>query len=434
MGAPPMIWRSTLLNQVQRHCAGILGHPEAGDRSIFETGIAAHDVLHQVGIATNKIGRVLSEAETAKVANETCRALIQNGRSFEGVPEPPLQAERTFAGRDLAIEYLWEFPLEPGAAYETKLSADEKWEPTHKRDKGKMHTRWTGIVDVLIHSTEEDEEYAQSVLTVRDYKTNWNAGPAWLESLQARLYVCLALAHQSTLPNVLRLEVVNLRSRRTYQKELRLPGDLPDVESWQRDLTAMAEAIESSAVRENQTIASDRVWLPDKVSYPYTPGAGCLNCPAALECPAVAVSLGCKIEDATPESVAEELALVEATRDPLRKMAMRMLSEEPVEIPGGTVGYHRVEKRQVRESAYGAVAEDWCERLYPDADDNRRDLYAGILRNFLSAMSGGFGVSAIDNLAKVLHPTDMEARRAWLDRHIEVVGGSRFEIRKGGGK
>lgn len=437
-----MIWRSTTLNRVLNHCAGTLNHDEV-DRSVYEAGVAAHSCLQAFGEQANAKGRELSEAETRAVAQSVCKALIGKGRSFEGKPEPPLNADRVYAGRDIALNYAWLEPILPGADVEVKLSATAEWEPCKPGDPAE---RFTAILDTMRREEREDEEYAESVLVIRDFKTAWSTGPAWLDGIQAKFQGALALAHCDTLPNVLRMEVVNLRTCRTYDREYQLPGDLIDVESWQRDLTAMAEAIESSAAASpcpscdgDGRVTSTRLeaeWEDcsdcsgtgrgDAFSYPYSPGSGCLGCPAISECPAVSE---CAMFAHLPEDRAKRYAAAKATADSLAAILKKDASDGPLTLEdGGTVGYHRVEKRQVRESAYAAISAEWAARAGMPGEES---IVEHALRNFLAAMSGGFGVSAIDNLAKVLHPSDMDARRAWLDRHIEVVGGSRFEIRKG---
>ena len=406
-----MIWRSTTLNQISRHCAGVMNHTDP-DRSKYEHGIAAHDVLHQVGLITNATGRALSESAVTEVADATCASLIEKGRSFEGVPEPPLNPDRVFIGRDIAVEYLWREPIEPGARFEIKLSADAGWIACRNSNRA---ARWTGIADVIRRADEPGEEWTEDVLTIRDYKSGWSTGPAWLESIQAKMYACLAYADAAArsevgMPDVIRLEVVNLRTAKAYSRDLRLPGATVELERFQRDLDITANALESQAGADQ--VGSDESPAPFK----YSPGAGCIGCPVIDVCPEVAGSIAMIEPDDNAELRAETYVLTKSLADYLAPLVKKDADEQPVPLPdGGSVGFFPKDTRTPANDVLLAIADRWSEQH-------------GTLRGFVAAT--GLGVAQIDRLAKRMFPDDFDARRAWIGTVITTERRARFGIQK----
>ena len=86
-------WSSTRLGLVARHCPRALDFADADtprDRSIFETGIAAHHILQAVGEHQRREDRLLEPEDFEAIAANVLRHLVAEGRLFEGRPEPPL--------------------------------------------------------------------------------------------------------------------------------------------------------------------------------------------------------------------------------------------------------------------------------------------------------------------------------------------------------
>ena len=125
-------WRSTTLGLAEKHCPRTLDFYEAGapyDRSQFAVGTAAHAVLEDLGKASAARQRYFHfEEDYRDIVQETCRRLIEEGRDFEGEPEPPLPSDAVWAGRDLALSYVDERPMPPDAKYEVGLAVNRQWQ------------------------------------------------------------------------------------------------------------------------------------------------------------------------------------------------------------------------------------------------------------------------------------------------------------------
>ena len=428
-----MIWTATKLSRIARHCAGIENHKQV-DRTPFESGTTCHAILQAIGEKTNEKRRALNEGEVRAIADAVGEALISKGRSYYEQSEPPLGPERVWAGRDLALEFLSRVePFEPGGRYEVALAVDENWNAC---PPDAPQVKFRGTLDRLEEFEEEGEEWTESVLQIDDYKSAFAgqysaralAGSDYdPPSLQGKLYICLALANskRATLPNRIRLRGWNLRTAMRYVSEWTLPAQLPEIEQWQRDLTATARAIEASGIcwlcdgsggyltepdgELQECAACDRSGFV----FPYSPGANCIDCPAATECPALSVGLDAE-RVADPVECATIYAQTDALRDALQDAAKAHAKDEPVKVEGGSVGYYVRESRKVADPL--AVADRWQQR-------------GGDVRGFVAAL-GGLGVKQVEALAKVLYADDYEARKAWLEEQFTTVRQARFGVKR----
>jgi hypothetical protein len=321
-----------------RHCAAVLDHLEAGtpyERRGFEVGVAAHAVLQAVGEATNAADRALVDAEVERVAGDVAGRLIATGRSFDGVPEPPLVSDHAWHGRDLALQWLAFHPVEPGAVYETGLAASASWQAV---PYDSPLARYRGILDVQRVVEDGDEEQVWQTVLVRDYKSAWNDGEEALDSLQVRGYAALASLHHPAA-RVIRIEVGNLRMAKLWSREITVDEEgAALLRRWRDDLTATMAAYDQPAGR----VA--------------VPGIGCGGCPFLGRCvPAREFYAAVDVPD-SPEGRARAYAVLEALRGRLREVLEGDTAEGPVELDTFLVG---TVAREQRCSASSAPADLW---------------------------------------------------------------------------
>src|SRR5436190_15377102 len=259
------LYRPTWLNAASRHCARAVDFHEQGgpyDRSVYQAGTAAHAVLQAIGEATRANGE-LSYDHMQAVADATAGALIEFGRVEEGVQEPPLSPDSVYEGRTLALNFALDNPLSPTAEFEVGLAVDADWNPV-AFDAPEARLRC--ILDLRDRSTASDEESAYDVLTVEDYKSAWPTDESELETVQRKAQGLVALAHAETQPDVLRLRVHNLRTGKTFTRDLFLAYDETQAElaQWRRDVGGLMDRLDKMAARGMR---------------PASPGAGCMGCP-----------------------------------------------------------------------------------------------------------------------------------------------------------
>ncbi len=387
-----MSQRSTTLSMAARHCLRTLDHYEAGapyDRSIFGAGIAAHAVLQA---CVERPG-----APVSALADEVVRAITTVGRTFDGVPEPPIPIQRALEGRDLALAWLAEHGIPEGARAEAGLAVDRDWKPCAYDSPDAW---WRAAVDVVFEADYEDEDLAARGAVVRDWKSAWPTDAGELDTVQLRGQALLAVAHHPEADFVTR-QVVNLRTGRLYESMLWLDDDGKNMlVTWRRDLDLAIAAAEHRG--------------PDGTR-PASPGAGCLGCPYLLRCePARAHLRGGAIVEPTAEAIAIRLAVIEAARDELVTLAKAALEEGSVPVPGGVVGYIAKNVREPAEDATRGLAHAWFQPENPTTWDAQH----GDVLGLLSALRPG--VSSLENAAKVLHPFN-RGDAAWKQRREDLV-------------
>ena len=398
-------YRSTGLRMATRHCPRALDFFEAGtphDRSIFETGIAAHAILQAVAERTNTERRSLLDAEIEQHANATAEALIRDPRRFDGTEEPPLSPDATFEGRELAIDWLLgvERPS-PGAEIEVGLALDRSGKPA---PYGEPSAYYTGILDQVTVARRTDEETSARVLTIRDYKTSWAADDAELETIQRKGQAVLARPHYLAGVDVLRLEVVNLRTRRIHSRELYFEDDLDAVlDGWQADLWSTLRALDEQKARGQR---------------PARPGAGCMGCPFVLACDHAQDYLETARVPNTAELRAVAYSAAVATVERLSEIVRLDVSDGSIPVPGGVVGFIGKERRQAREDAHVTLSEAW-----PGADSES-------VRGLLRAMNPS--VMSVEKVAKALHPTRQQKgeREALIASALQSVIVPQFGVHR----
>ena len=389
-----------------RYCPAAIDFYESGepyDRRIFEAGTAAHAVLQACGEQTNKLGEQLRPPAYIQVANATAEQLISKGRRFDGVPEPPLNADRVWRGVNLALEYLEFNPLPVGARYEVGLAVDSNWKPCRYKDGWLQH-----IADFVMFEERADEDDSVTVLVSDDYKSQWNAG-AWMVDpevddpsapfpLQSKVRALLVLAHAEKLggtPDMLSLGVINLQTHGRFTREFWL-GD-PETEKlfkrWRREVATTIKAFSGKRVA--------------------SPGVGCYSCPYVTACDAAKDYVG----ESDPVGAATSHAIAQGLRDATREPVAAMTKDgEPIEVNGGTVGYHYKLQRALEDETAVTIADEW-------------EQAGGDIRGFALAL--GIGVGNLVKFAKVFKaaedPKEVDKYVAGLTRMVRV---KRFGIVK----
>jgi hypothetical protein len=393
-------YRSTSMRLASEHCPRALDHLEVGtpyDRRQYAAGVAAHAVLQAVGEATNRAGGQLSPAELERVAGETAARLIATGRSFDGEAEPPLPADDTWLGRDLALDWIASHPIEPGAAYETGLGASPTWQPV---PYDSPLARYRGILDVRLVADDGDEESAWRTVVVRDFKSSWAAGEGELDQLQFRGYAVLAWLHEPDVA-VIRLELANLRTRKVFTREIQVDEDGRSLlRRWRDDLQATMDALDG---------------MSDSGGRPAVPGRGCAGCPYLGRCEAAREFFVAGDVPATAEARARTYAVLDARREQLGELLRADSDEAPVDIGDALVGTVGREQRCAAPEATAVLWDTW-QRWGGDAP--------GLLR----ALAPSFG--SLEHAVRVLYPErgDKLLREDLLDQLVDTEVKRRFGV------
>lgn len=375
---PARRYRSTGLSVLSRHCPFALDQWERGvpyDRAVFEVGIAAHAVLQAAWQSAQEIRRTPNADEIDAIAAATYSGLVAGPRMFDGKPEPPLDPDRAREGRELALDWiLGQEPPSPGAEIEVGLALDRAGNPVQYHDPAAYYT---AILDQVRLEDRRDEETSARVLTIRDYKTSWRADDDELNTIQRRGQAVVAWPHYGEGVDILRLEVVNLRTRRIHAIEFYAEDGLDEqIADWKRDLWQTLSALDEQA---------------DRGRRPARPGAGCVGCPFVLACDFAADYMERGAIPGTARERAIAYAVASATTDALADAVRLDCGEGAVEVPGGVVGFVGRERRQSREDAHVTLSESW-----PGADTQA-------VRGLLKSL--GLSVKSVELAAKALYPT-----------------------------
>lgn len=388
-----MALHSTGIRLALAHCPAALDFHERRtpvvDRRFFETGIAAHAVLEAVGHATEEAGRELEVPEIEAVGLSVSKALITEGREYDGHPEPPLHPDSVFEGRELAEAWLSVHPLVPGeshpARYEVGLAVNAKWEPVPYDSPD----AWLAcIVDLSVVEDELSEEGETRVLRVRDYKSAWSAGPDDLNTLQRKIQavltkICMPEAREADL---LRLEVAAVRTWKVYTDEVFLRhGGLQKIERWRQEIDLVANELGALAVVNHG-------------ARPARPGAGCVGCPYVLQCEAAQLYFGATRLPQDPKERAKALCIAVAMVDEMMPTVKEAADGYRITLDNGdTVGWRSRPARTVTDEAHQTLAQLWAEQGgSPES--------AGLISGLLKAVKFK-SVTAVEDALKVIFPT-----------------------------
>lgn len=385
--------RSTRLTLAQEHCPRALDYLDAGtpyDRAIFGTGIAAHAVLE--GLQRTQHARdnavVLDEAE--RIADAVATNLVTKGRTFDGIPEPPLFPADVAPGRDLALRW-WNRPRDTAAVPldwrpEEPIAADRDWRPA----KYGPDAYYRGILDVVGPVEEEgfDEYSSGRGLCHTDYKTRWDTNAGELNTIQLRGQSLLVYANAGLLgmvaPSFIRRRVINLRTGMEFHADLWLDDDFDrTVEAWRKDI-ALAMAHADARGPDQRRIAN--------------PGANCIGCPFLLRCDAAQAHWKGTVIEGDPAAIATQYAVVDGARLALSALVKRLAVREPIAVPGGSVGYHgRVTRTPVTD-----VVDHLTRRWFKPADPETWRAENGKLVSLLETI--GITTAAVKRLGVRLFP------------------------------
>lgn len=386
-------YSSTLIKLFNNNCPAALGFYEsqtAYDRDFFNAGIAAHAILQQVGDK----GAPTDPDAIKAVANAVVEELITNGRSYNGIHEPPMSPESALNGRDVALEYLLNNGLPEGAQYEIGLGMTIHGSPCAYDDpacryRGILDLQWTGVVG--------DDDFAMDTLFVRDWKSAWPTNADELETIQRKGQAVLAYLHCSESIQAIQLEVTNIRTGATFDKQIVLDQTgIELLDLWKRDILAICNAMDKT--REAR------------------PGAGCLDCHYVMSCPS------CLEYARTPGAdMAVSLATLEAMRDQYIAILKPKCKEHKIAIDNGFVGFVSKEKRTPNKTAHQALVEHW----YSDDTETHTAEQSLI-------MACKLGVAQIEAAGKVLYDKNDAGFNDLMEAALTTKTESRFGVYKHG--
>lgn len=399
-------WRSTTLKLAEQTCPRALDFYEAGTpypREIYPVGTSAHAILEDIGKASVSEGRTLLTEEAEEVSRVTCERLIATGRGFEGSTEPPLPSAKVWAGRDLAMSYVKDFPLSPAWHYEEGLAVAEGWRPCPYGEGAWYRAKIDAYGREESNNWLEGREEDGAALVVTDFKSGWNENGQTL-GIQQKGQGVLAWDRFGADYDYLIVTIVNFRLRKPFSWTV-YPND-PEgavvLAQWRADVESEIRA------REVQKGPDGR--------RPASPGACCLRCPYLGQCDAAASELSAVYGTDDPAQLVRSYAVNEAFRETFKALAQEATDDGPVEVPGGLVGTIAKEQRALLPSAPQVLADTWRRKTHPP------DLEAA-----MAALPGlfigmGLGVQSAENLLKHLYKGGAEERAMRVKILAQIVG------------
>lgn len=394
-----MIYSSTSERYFSEHCPRALqfyldGEPM--DTRVFDVGIAAHAVLEECGRR-----RAADADRQARIADEVVHILMTEGHSYFGQRKPPMAPEAAIEGREIALAYLAGNEL-PDGKYEAAFYIDALGNAG-----GPETGRFRALIDLVFEDEYGDEEFSGKCLFVRDYKTSWAAGEDQLTTLQRKAQAVTVWVNMATNEHIgIVRQVVNVRTGAVFEDVTWLDEvGIDTLGQWRHEILMVCDAM-------------------DKARDP-RPGIGCMTCPYVLSCEACYPRAKC---GETIQDRAIQWMQAEAVRAELAKELREMTKEAaPVEVDGGSVGYHAKAKRRLLPDAPVRILEQMWGRIgrsceTPEEFEAKYAAEIGLLR------SADISVTAAEKLAKTLYPgRDMAAdRRAFMDSLTEEYQQAEF--------
>lgn len=371
-------YSSSLIKLVNDHCAKALEHYEKDtpyDASEMAYGVASHAVLEQVGKK-----KAVSQEDRQTVADAVVQTLITKGRTFRGRHEPPMQPDKAFMGRDVALRWLEFNELPPNAEYEIEI----------KVELGKDKRPFVALHDCVWLEKLTDEYGSRVTAVSRDWK-GWQGRPEELETIQRKAQAITLLQHFSGVANLtdIRLEVCNLQTHAIFKKEITLDDQgLKLIDQWARDIDAVCSVVDRT--REA------------------SPGAGCLGCPYNYMC-----NDRLMIAPVDREKI-EDFALYLMHLEIERALTIKQLKayqELPVPIDKGYVGWKTKPANKADENANVKIFNAWF------ADRDFKPTTESVL-SLLSALKPSVG--NIKAVAKVMFESlDDAMAEDFLEASIE---------------
>ena len=399
-----MAYHPTELTLLTENCPAALDMREKRipyDRTLFAAGIAAHAIMEIAGNKIRELDRQLEPEEIATVAAEVVKKLISEGRSYDGNPEPPLNAEKVFEGRDMAVKYLNEKSLSTTGLCEIGFAYDKSWKSV---DYYSENARFRTILDVLDVIEDGNEEWVGRILVVTDYKTSWRADKSELDTLQRRAQAVTAWKSKYCEDvDGIRLRVVNLRTGAEYSREIWLTENGQEtLKQWQSDLEYAMDAAD---------------WTDQDGKRSASPGLGCTNCSYVKSCePAKAFMYHTDLEDFGPEGIANAYAIAKSLPKEYETMARAACDRSTIDTGAGLVGFIDKERKVATSDAPDCLWATWKGA-------------GGDVVGLLTAMR--LGSSSLESAAKKLYGRGaMDLRKEFIDKLIEKQPYASFGIKK----
>ena len=408
-------YRSSTLCVFDKHCPQALAFHLNGvprERDFFAAGIAAHAMMQQIVAAAGEKGRDLYKKELAVVCRSVGRILQSEGRSFDGVHEPPLSPQQVSEGRDIVWAYLEdrEGELPPtGTEVEAGYAIDGNGKAV---EYGSGAARYQALIDAVTVAPAVDGfgpvEDGTVDVDIWEYKTAWPTNKTELGTLQSRGQAVVVAAK---VENILRIRqhVVNLRTGAVYTRDI-YPDNTADgelLEQWRNDVFDACDAADKT--REAR------------------PGVGCADCPWVRKC-ANALSLLERV-DMDPAALATRYAVSAGVTNELSKLLRSQTKLVPVILGTGYVGYKQSIAQKPVEDAHSILAMRWHQ-----VDAEREDSFKGENSEFLSLLhSMGMTKAAVEAAARRLYAgsTMREHRAKLMEELLEPHVQARFGIHRG---
>jgi len=398
-----MTYSSTVLKYFTDYCPAALGFYKDGrayDKGLFQGGIAAHAVLEEIG----RRG-IVGGKEAKAAADAVVEELITKGRAYNKVLEPPIPPESAFEGREVALKYLEYHPMmEDDTHHEIGIAMDSNGILC---DYYSDEARYRAIIDRVYSLREGDEDWAGNLIVVSDWKSAWPTNASELETLQRKGQAVLAYKKYGQDKEIqgLRMEVVNIRTGRSYHKDLWFDSSTIDLlKKWEEDILMICRAA-------------------DKTTTP-RPGANCIGCPYVNACPD-----GFEYEGGVEDNAIALASLEENRKALIKELKIELQDVSRMEIPGGYVGYKEQSKTEQTDDAIYRIIAGWYfssgAKEVVEEVKTTHAMEVGLLKAL------GIGSGQINSLAKALFDSDnMELRADFLANCLKDVGSVRFGVWK----
>ena len=318
----------------ERHCGHAITLKKNGtnyDRDIFQTGVAAHAVLEEIGLATNKNPNITID-DVNKIADDTVISLTTKGRAYDKRPEPPMTIKQALEGKELALKHWVYNPLPNDAIYEMPLAYDKDWNRVDYYDDNVIFRTLLDMVQVY-EETDEEGDTIKTIL-VRDYKTSWHIDTDMLDNLQRRAQaICIWLAYPDV--DVIQLNVFGLRNGKSITRDINVHAEADMLKQWHKDII----------------LALNILKLPQTPS----PGASCFGCPFTKRCEHAATSS--KLNESIIERYITSLAIAKALESDVKKIT----KEGNIKTNGGYVGYIKKTRSSADKTAVKNLHKTWLD-------------------------------------------------------------------------
>ena len=348
------------------------------DRSIFHTGVVAHEILEEIG-KSGEEPRIIAD----KIVEKNC----SSGRAYDGHPEPPAPFKDALEGATLALEWQSRYPVPKGQGitHEHPFAFDSNWNAVGYDD---TTARFRPLIDVVeIHKMYDpvnDTNFIKAV--VRDYKTSWVATADELDSFQRRCQaVVVWLLYK---PDVIVLEISNLRLKWNFQRELHVNQDQQLLEQWKDDISLAIKTLDNE-LKPN-------------------PGIGCINCPYSPRCDHFDNMY--KADDVMKRYIAAK-EIVSKLEPQIRKASK---DKQPTKMTLGRIGYAKKERKKVLPTAQNTLIKKWKQQ-----DGNVEELFQQL----------DLGIRTVEKIARIIS-SNKEEREELIRTLTRTEQYSSFGIHK----